>query len=268
MGVLALTLAWLAGGGRHVMGEARAAALPLPPPQTTGGLAVEAAIAARRSVRRLGEETLKLAEVGQVLWAAQGLTDRRGYRAAPSAGALYPLELHLVAGSVDGLTAGTYRYLPQEHALIRTVAADRREAIGEAALGQGFLRRAPALLAICALPARTAAKYGARSDRYVCLEAGHAAQNVCLQALSLGLGTVPVGAFRDEPLRSALALPGGEIPLYLMPLGRPAASPQATFSNRSLPALHTGQSQSSGRSSKAVPGGMPASGSPTAGSYT
>ena len=162
-----------------------------------------------------------LAAAGQLLWAAQGVTSSAGERTAPSAGALYPLEVYLVAGSVDVLPAGVYRYRPQKHALRVHLAGDRRRELGEAALGQTAVSKAPAVLVVVALYARTARKYGVRAERYVHIEAGHVAQNVYLQAQVLGLGTVIVGAFEDDAVRSALELPQTESPLALLPVGTP-----------------------------------------------
>jgi SagB-type dehydrogenase family enzyme len=164
-------------------------------------------------VRAFSEEELGDEELSQLLWAAQGETDPRGYRSAPSAGALYPLEIYIVT------RAGLYRYEPAEHALGRVSGDDRRDAVWRAGLEQDSLREAPAIFVIAAVYARTAEKYGARAERYVHLEAGHAAQNLLLQAVALELGAVPIGAFRDEEIKTALSLPEDHAPLYLIPVG-------------------------------------------------
>ncbi len=196
--------------------------IALPPPRTEGTLPVETALARRRSVRAFADRPLSLEQLGQILWAAQGITGSRWpMRTAPSAGALYPLEVLVVAGQVDGLADGIYRYRPGKHDLQAVETGDHREALARAALGQGWMAQAPATLAITGITARTAAKYGRRAERYVYMEAGHASQNVYLQAEAEGLGTTAVGAFRDNAVRALLGLPADEAPLYLMPVGVP-----------------------------------------------
>jgi SagB-type dehydrogenase family enzyme len=192
----------------------------LPPAETQGGRSVEQALQQRRSVRRFAAPALTLAEVGQLLWAAQGITDPQGLRTAPSAGALYPLEVFLVAGNVEDLPAGVYRYQPARHALERLLEADLRAALARAALGQTWVRKGAAVAVFAALYRRTTAKYGERGIRYAHIEAGHAAQNLFLQAVSLELNSVVVGAFDDDAVRRTLGLPGDHVPLILMPLGR------------------------------------------------
>jgi SagB-type dehydrogenase family enzyme len=214
-GLLAGPAASAAEGGKDMKG------LELPGPRRESPVSIEEALHERRSVREYAREPVTLAEVAQLLWAAQGITDTRGgLRTAPSAGALYPLELYLVAGNVSGLPDGVYRYRPQQHRLLQIHAGDRRAALAEVALRQDFLRESAGIFVFTAVPGRTTAKYGRRGIRYVYMEAGHAAQNVYLQAASLRLGTVVVGAFHDEDVQQALQIE--EDPLYLMPFGRPA----------------------------------------------
>jgi SagB-type dehydrogenase family enzyme len=192
--------------------------IQLPDPELLGTLSLEAALARRRSVREFSDEPLTLAEVGQLLWAAQGVTHADGYRTAPSAGALYPLEVY--AATADGV----FRYEPAEHRLAVQSQQDARPALYEAALRQEAVRQAPLVIVIAAIYSRTAAKYGEqRAPRYVHLEAGHAAQNVLLQAVALDLGAVPLGAFVDADVVRALRLPAEEEPLYLIPVGREAS---------------------------------------------
>lgn len=194
--------------------------IDLPSPTFESGVSVEEALTRRRSLRRFADAPLTLAEAGQLLWAAQGVTHSAGYRTAPSAGALYPLELFLVAGAVTDLPPGTYRYLPREHDLVRVREGDQRPALTAGALGQGMLGKAPATLVFCAVYDRITAKYDERGVRYAHMEAGHAAQNVHLQAVALGLGSVPVGAFREDDVRSAIGAEADEAPVYLAPVGR------------------------------------------------
>jgi SagB-type dehydrogenase family enzyme len=196
----------------------------LPRPQTGASGSVERALAARRSVRAFRSGPISLAQAGQLLWAAQGLTGAQGRRAAPSAGALYPLRLYLAAGAVEGLAPGLYRYEPQSHALALTSAGDARRALA-AASGQAWIAGAPAVVLFAADPRRTAGRYGARADRFVQIEAGAAAENLSLQAVALGLGSTFVGAFDEAALQRSVALAPGERPVLLLPLGRPATDP-------------------------------------------
>ena len=218
--------------------------IPLPEPRLDGPVAVEQALSQRRSIRRFEPESLELADLGQLMWAAQGVTQRMeepppgfswewrgGMRTAPSAGALYPLELHAVVGDVDGLEPGVYRYLPAEHALARVVSPvqtpvsgpdDRRQALSNAALRQLAIRNAPAVLVLAGVVERAATKYGERAERYVHIEVGAAAQNVYLECESIGLGTVFIGAFDDDAVAGVLGLPGDELVFAIMPIGHPA----------------------------------------------
>lgn len=189
---------------------------PLPPPTLSGETSLEEALVRRRSVRKFGTQPLTSGELGQLLWAAQGITHQRGLRTAPSAGALYPLEMYVVT------TDGVFHYQPHGHQLLVTGPQDTREKLYQAALHQEPVRQAPAVFIVTAVYERTAKKYGTeRSPRYVHLEAGHAAQNLLLEAAALGLGAVPIGAFHDEEIQKALGLPSDHQPLYLIPVGRP-----------------------------------------------
>ncbi len=196
----------------------------LPPGRDGLDAPLGGAISARRSVRRFAPAPLALAEVASLLWAAAGVTSTDGRRAAPSAGATFPLETYLVAGDVTGLGPGVYRYLPAEHALTPVAGGDRRGALRDAALRQECVGRAPTVVVLAAVEARTGARYGERAGRYVAMEAGHAAQNLHLAAAALGLGSVAVGAFDDGAVATALGLPADHAPLYLLPVGRPLTS--------------------------------------------
>ena len=216
-------LAWLfmvalCTGAVATGGENREIALPKP--RFDSEVAVEQALARRRSVREFANEPLPLPAVSQLLWAAQGITDSKGRRTAPSAGALYPLEVYLVVGNVSGTSAGVYRYDPKQHHLVLGSEGDRRAEVAKAALDQDWIAEAPAILVITGVYERTAHKYRNRAPRYVHIEAGHAAQNVYLQATALGLGTTIVGAFRDAELMRALGVEGEAKPLAVLPVGR------------------------------------------------
>lgn len=194
--------------------------IQLPDPRTGGNISVEKALHSRRSVRSYKNDPLDLVEISQLVWSAQGITTTRGFRTAPSAGALYPLELYVIAGRVENLSSAIYKYRPRQHELIKIISGDKRMALSRAALNQGAIRKAPAVLLFCAVYERTTGKYGHRGIRYVHMEVGHAAQNICLQAIALGLRTAVIGAFRDDAVKEIVHLPAGEQPLYLVPVGR------------------------------------------------
>jgi SagB-type dehydrogenase family enzyme len=187
--------------------------IELPPPETGADHSLERAIAARRSHRRLATTPLSREEIGQLLWAAQGITSARGLRTAPSAGARYPLELYVL------LPDGVYGYLPRRHALIRVATRDLRAVMWKLAYAQPWLAEAPAIFLFTGVYQRTAARYGRRAQRYVHIEVGHAAQNLLLQATALGLGGVGVGAFADREVQQTLGLPRAHEPLYAIPIG-------------------------------------------------
>jgi len=194
----------------------------LPEPQLKGKMSVEEAISKRRSRRAYSDRHLTLQQLGQLLWCAQGITGpHRRKRAAPSAGATYPMEIYVAVGnrSVEGLEAGIYRYDPPSHSIEKTVDGDLRSRITSAALGQEFLTQAPVDILIAADYGRTTGHYGERGKRYVHMEVGHIGQNIHLQAEAMGLGTVAVGAFRDEAVAAVFGLLGTLEPLYLMPVG-------------------------------------------------
>lgn len=194
-------------------------AVKLPAPDYVVNCDVNRALQERRSTREYSRAPLTLKELAELLWAAQGITSLGGYRTAPSAGALYPLEVWVVAGYVEGLEKGLYRYDPRENVLRRARGGDLRKAIAEASLGQMWMSDAPAMIVFTAVPSRTTARYGERGMRYVYMEVGHAAQNVSLAAVALDLGTVVVAAFEDAAVARVMNLPAGEIPLYVMPVG-------------------------------------------------
>jgi SagB-type dehydrogenase family enzyme len=191
--------------------------LTLPPAQRQGGTSLVEALDRRRSCRAFREDPLAMDVIGQCLWAAQGRTSR-GRRTAPSAGATYPLEVYAVTPQ------GVACYDPSHHRLRSHLTGDAREALARAALDQTFIVAAPLTIVLCAVFARVAARYGKqRGERYTHIEIGHAAQNVLLQAEALGLGSVPVGAFKDSQVSSVLELPSDHVPLYLIPIGHPGA---------------------------------------------
>jgi SagB-type dehydrogenase family enzyme len=196
--------------------EPEPAPSPLPAPNTSDGMAVAQAIRLRRSLRDFDDTPLTPAQVSQLCWAAQGITDpRRGRRAAPSAGALYPMTVFVVDAR------GVFEYLPQEHALRPIAVGDERKKLQAAALDQESVGGAPMCMVIVIDVDRTAAKYGNRALRYCLMEAGHVAQNVMLQATDLGMGGVTVGAFDEQRVAALLKLSTDLRPVYLLPLGHP-----------------------------------------------
>ena len=213
--LLALTGCGLPTATAEPASPQSAAVMLLPTPVLDSETSIEEALVGRRSVRELEDIPLTAAELGQLLWASQGITSQRGLRTAPSAGALYPLEVYVAS------EAGLYHYDPQGHRLLTISHEDFRLELYQAALRQEPVRDAPAILILAAVYERTEQKYGAeRGPRYVHLEAGHAAQNLLLEAVALGLGAVPIGAFQDEQVQHVLGLPSDHEPLYLIPVGR------------------------------------------------
>jgi SagB-type dehydrogenase family enzyme len=195
--------------------------IKLPQPRLDSEASVEEVIYRRRSIREYAQEALSLEDVSQLLWAAQGITESPGFRrTAPSAGGTYPLEVYLVAGKVAGLGEGVYHYNPEKHSITRIKSGDFREELQEGGLNQEWIGRAAVNLVFTAVYERTTQVYGERGVRYVHLEAGHAAQNVYLQAVSLDLGTVTVGAFDDKKVLEVLNATEDEVPLYIMPVGK------------------------------------------------
>lgn len=194
--------------------------IELPSPRKDSDFSVERALQERRTVRQLREDPITLSQLSQLLWAVQGITDHRGFRTAPSAGALYPLEIYVMVGHVDGLSAGLYRYRPKGHTLLAIADDDRRNQIADAAWDQDWMARSSVLIAFCSVDSRTTGKYGRRGVRYIHIEVGHAAQNVLLQAQALGLSAGVVGAFDDDAVRVILDLSEGERALYFIPIGK------------------------------------------------
>ncbi len=217
--VLLIGLAGLAscgdetGSGPIERGEALET-IELPAPRLKGERSLEEVLAQRRSIREFGGRSLSREEISQLAWAAQGTTDADGHRTAPSAGPAYPLELWIV------LPEGLYHYEPQDHRLILYRRGDLRSALPAAAYDQKVLAQAPAVFVLCGVVDRMAAEYDAEiAPRYVQLEAGHAAQNLLLQATALDLGAVPVGGIDSDLVRAALGGSPRELPLYLIPIG-------------------------------------------------
>lgn len=194
----------------------------LPAPDLAGAMTVEKAIDRRRSRRSFRPEALGLAALGQLLWSMQGRTGGGALRAAPSAGATYPLEIFFAAGrdGVEGLESGVYRYMSEDHEIVMHRPGDVREALTRAALNQLWVLQAPVSLVVTADFRRTTNRYGQRGMRYVFMEVGHAAENLALQAECLGLAGVAIGAYRDDEAAAILDIrPPLEI-LYIISVGK------------------------------------------------
>ncbi len=198
--------------------------LDLPQPVTLGTVSIEEALSKRSSIRDYTDQPLTLKEVSQLLWAAQGITRPEwGGRTAPSAGGTYPLEVYIVVANrgVEDLAPGIYRYIPQRHTLLLVEPGDKTSDLAVAALDQDWVATARINIVIAAVFERTTERYGERGIRYVYMEAGHADQNIYLQAAALDLVTVVIGAFHDEQVQRLLDLPEEQKPLYIAPVGHP-----------------------------------------------
>jgi SagB-type dehydrogenase family enzyme len=203
--------------------------MSLPAPVFKGKISLEEALNSRRTVRAFAPTPLSLGELSQLLWATYGVTEpQEGAKTAPSAGALYPLDIYLMVGKggVEGSESGVYHYLPARHALASQVLRDRRKEVARASLDQQWMADAPIMVIITAEYRRTTGKYRERGIRYVHLEAGHAAENLFLQGVALGLGAGIVGAFYDNAVVEALELPAGHEPLLIVPIGHPLGHPR------------------------------------------
>jgi len=213
-----LVCCWYAGASSvygQETGATTGGGIKLPPPSMDGTLSVEKALSERRSVRAYKPEALSMAEVSQILWSAQGVTEpTKGFRTAPSPKGAYLLQVYLIAGKVTGLPAGLYAYQPKSHGLIKVAEGDKKGDLFKI-VPQPAINSAPAALIIAGIPERSTA-----NPAWIYLEAGHAAENVYLQAASLKLGTVSIAGFKPEDVKRGLALPEKELPIYIMPLGK------------------------------------------------
>jgi SagB-type dehydrogenase family enzyme len=196
--------------------------MKLQQPQFDGEISLERAIKNRRTSRAFMSDPLSQGEFSQLLWAAYGITDDRGFkRTAPSGGALYPMDLYAVAGTggVKDLETGTYHYDPNEHSISSILEGDIRVDLARASLSQMWMATAPVNLIITVEYRRISVKYGERGARYALMEAGHIGQNIFLQAEALGLGAGIVGAFHDENVSNVVKIPRENEPLLIMPVG-------------------------------------------------
>ncbi|MFO7963945.1 MAG: SagB/ThcOx family dehydrogenase [Desulfobacterales bacterium] len=197
--------------------------MKLPAPRTDGPVSLEHTIQSRRTVRSFdSERAISTEDLSQLLWSAQGITETGGFkRAAPSAGALYPLDIYAAvgSGSVNGMEAGVYRYDPASHGIHKITGSDVRKELAEAALHQMWMARAPVNVIITAEYSRITGKYGNRGIRYAHMEAGNVSQNLFLQAEAVGLKAGIVGAFNDRAVTRILQTPEAHEPVLIMPVG-------------------------------------------------
>lgn len=207
--------------------------IELPAPSFGSNTSIEKALLTRRSERIYKQDAIKLKDLSQILWAAQGVTMKidtvpgwwvgqewlGGVRTAPSAGALFPIELYIAVGDVENLDQGLYKYNALNHTIIKIADGDKREEVRKAALGQSAVGNGPACIIITANFGRTEYKYESRATQYVYIESGAVCQNIYLQCNSLSIGTVMIGAIREEPMKVALGLPDSETPIGVMPIG-------------------------------------------------
>ena len=190
--------------------------IELSSPTLKGSVSVEEAILKRRSIRSFSSKELSLNQISQILWSAQGITDKKdGFRSSPSAGALYPIEVYIAK------TDGIFHYLPQGHKLEMINQKDVRKELAKASWKQTFIYQAPINVVLCAVYSRITSKYGERGIRYTYIETGHIAENIHLQAVSMGLSSVPVGAFDDDEVQKNLSLSNDCKPIYIIPIGYP-----------------------------------------------
>jgi len=234
--------------------------IALPSPRRTPGEEpgpdLWSCIAQRRSIRSYGATPLTLLELSRLLWASGGITasyitpyGQDFYRAAPTAGGLYPIETYVVVNKVEGLEPGLYHYrvagrdilerpmVEGSHCLEQLRVGDLRGDIAAAALDQLMCAKAGAIFVWTAVFARSVWKYRDRAYRYVYLDAGHMAAHVSLAAVALGLGSCPVAAFYDDEVNALLGVDGEtEGALYMTTVGRPARPFRSTADDRRLTA--------------------------------
>lgn len=192
----------------------------LPEPRYDSDVSLEESLLARRSVREFSSEPLSLEIISQLLWAAQGITDKAGHRTAPSAIAIYPLSIYVVVGNVPEIVPGVYIYDPSDYSIERIIDGDIRDSLSEAAMGQTSVRQGAVSFVITADFGLVMSRFGEKGERFATLEAGHATQNLCLQAAALDIGVVTAGAIDDEKIAAVLELPDNLTPLYVVPAGK------------------------------------------------
>jgi protease I len=193
--------------------------IQLPQPKLSGQISLEETLAKRRSIRSFSSQNLTYDQLGQLAWAAQGVTEQKtGFRTAPSAGAIYPIRLYFATEQ------GLFVYNPAGHALVRAIDKDIRAELSKAALGQAAVAQAACDIIIAGSVNEVAARYGQKARAFTILEVGHIAQNILLQAVTLDLGAVPIGAFDVNPVRMLCRLPTELEPFYIISVGHPVTA--------------------------------------------
>lgn len=221
--VLLLTAVMAASGDNGNLKPDASKAIKLPEPRTDGGISVEKALKERRSIRSFKDQALTLEEVSQLLWAAQGITDDKGHRTAPSAMEAYPLEIYLLADNVTGLASGVYHYSPEGHNLIAMVQSSRLDELyGSSSGREAWIKSSPAIFIITGVFERLNRVMGQDSSRYVYVEAGTAAENLLMEVVSLGLASTYTAGFDANRTEELLGLSKGEELIGVMPVGRMA----------------------------------------------
>jgi SagB-type dehydrogenase family enzyme len=198
-----------------------AEAVKLPAPATKGTVSVEEALQNRRSTRKFANRSLKLAQISQLLWAADGLNRPEGKRTAPSGRAAYPIDLYLVVGErgVTNLAPGVYRFVVADQALEPVAKGEFRPAVAKACNSQVWIGEAPVIVVITGDVKRSEAKNGEQAPLFTHLEAGFIGQNIFLQAGALNLGAGVAGGFEEKALAQSLKLPENDVPFLVMPVG-------------------------------------------------
>lgn len=220
--VMVSSMAWAGEWGTSLPAESSLVALP--EPDKAGGKTLREVMATRRSVRHFTEEAVSLQELSQLLWAAQGVTNERGWRTVPSAGAKRPIELYIVADRVEGLEPGLYHYRPDEHrlGLVRSLATSVE--LQATCRNQASVGRAAMNVVVVGVVWRVEEKYGPeRSERYVVVEGGAVLEHLSLEAHALGLGSVIIGGFSDDEVQGYVNTDA--MPIGVLPIGRPAPAP-------------------------------------------
>lgn len=196
--------------------------IKLPEPRTDGGMPIEKALKERRSIRSFGIAGLTLSEVSQLLWAAQGITDDKGHRTAPSGMERYPLEVYLLADNVTGLPSGVYHYIPQNHSLAVIMQGNIDEYYNAASGPESWIKTAPVIFVITGVMSRMNIMPGQDLSRFVYVEAGTAAENMLLEVVSLNLASTYTAGFNSNRTAELLRLSQSEVPIGVFPVGRKA----------------------------------------------
>jgi SagB-type dehydrogenase family enzyme len=190
--------------------------IQLPAPTISGTVNLEEAIGKRRSVRQFADKPINFVQMGQLAWAGQGVTDKESnLRAAPSAGALYPIDLYFVTYD------GTFVYHPENHSLVQTQQGDNRKKLSAAADNQQAVAEASCDIVIAGSVKKLSAKYGSKASRFMLLEAGHISENILLEAAAMGLASLPVGDFEIKNVARACELTSDQEPLLIVSIGFP-----------------------------------------------